>query len=146
MRSGCSKLSFISSFLDGYSFFFLVVVLSSNFSFRIQDKFLFTMFLEKILFPATLTYISFVDGRLDGNPNLCKKISCEHEEDKDKGKTNNNIIVPVVESIISVLVFLLGEVAALWIFKRRQEPGIILHVIGYFKRKFMTILIIFNTI
>ncbi|KAL6335731.1 hypothetical protein AAG906_039494 [Vitis piasezkii] len=59
--------------------------------------------------------------RLDGNPNLCKKNSCEEEEDKEK--SSNNVIVPLVASIISVLVLLLGEVAALWIFKRRQQHG-----------------------
>ncbi|KAJ9692169.1 hypothetical protein PVL29_011308 [Vitis rotundifolia] len=59
--------------------------------------------------------------RLDGNPNLCKKNSCEEEEDKEK--TSYNVIVPLVASIISVLVLLLGEVAASWIFKRRQQHG-----------------------
>ncbi|KAJ9692168.1 hypothetical protein PVL29_011307 [Vitis rotundifolia] len=59
--------------------------------------------------------------RLDGNPNLCKKNSCEDEEEEDKEKTNNNVIVPSVAFIISVLVLLLGEVAALWISKRRQQ-------------------------
>ncbi|CBI36010.3 unnamed protein product, partial [Vitis vinifera] len=62
--------------------------------------------------------------RLDGNLNLCKKNSCEEEEDKEK--SSNNVIVPLVASIISVLVLLLGEVAALWIFKRRQQHGILL--------------------
>lgn len=80
--------------------------------------------MRNFFFPATLTYISFVDGRLDGNPNLCKKNSCEEEEDKEK--TSNNVIVPLVASIISVLVLLLGEVAALWRFKRRQQHGILL--------------------
>ncbi|XP_034696177.1 uncharacterized protein LOC117922232 isoform X2 [Vitis riparia] len=59
--------------------------------------------------------------RLDGNPHLCKKNSCEDEEEEGKEKTKNNVIVPVVASIISILVLLLGEVAALWIFKRRQQ-------------------------
>ncbi|KAJ9692166.1 hypothetical protein PVL29_011305 [Vitis rotundifolia] len=59
--------------------------------------------------------------RLDGNPNLCKKNSCEDEEEENKEKTNNNVIVPSVAFIISVLVLLLGEVAALWISKRRQQ-------------------------
>ncbi|KAJ9692167.1 hypothetical protein PVL29_011306 [Vitis rotundifolia] len=62
-----------------------------------------------------------VSLRLDGNPNLCKKNSCEDEEEEDKEKTNNNVIVPSVAFIISVLVLLLREVAALWIFKRRQQ-------------------------
>nr|CAN72131.1 hypothetical protein VITISV_040706 [Vitis vinifera] len=59
--------------------------------------------------------------RLDGNPNLCKKNSCEDEEEEDKEKTNNNVIVPSVAFILSVLVLLLGEVGALWISKRRQQ-------------------------
>ncbi|KAJ9692165.1 hypothetical protein PVL29_011304 [Vitis rotundifolia] len=59
--------------------------------------------------------------RLDGNPHLSKKNSCEDEEEEGKEKTKNNVFVPVVASIISILVLLLGEVAALWIFKRRQQ-------------------------
>ena len=130
---------------------FLVAVLSSNFSFSIQDDFLFSsIFLcfEKRFFfcPATLTYISIVDDRLDGNPNLFNKSSWEDEEEEDKEKTNNNVIVPVVASIISVLVLLLGEVAALWIFKRRQQHGILLCLMGYFKKKLVTTLITFTMI
>ncbi|RVW52010.1 putative leucine-rich repeat receptor-like protein kinase [Vitis vinifera] len=45
--------------------------------------------------------------RLDGNPHLCKKNSCEDEEEEGKEKTKNNVIVPVVASIISILVLLL---------------------------------------
>lgn len=124
----------------------MVFVLSSNFSFRIQDKFLFYSVLRKDSFSCPLTYISFVRGRLDGNPNLCMKISCDDEEDEDKGKTYNNVVVPVVASIVSVLVLLLGEVVALWIFKKRQQQGILLRLVGYFNGKSLKILIIFTMI
>ncbi|KAL6312545.1 hypothetical protein AAG906_029476 [Vitis piasezkii] len=53
-------------------------------------------------------------------------------------KTNNNVIVPSVAFIISVLVLLLGEVGALWISKRRQQYGILLSLIGYFKKNLIT--------
>ncbi|XP_034696437.1 senescence-induced receptor-like serine/threonine-protein kinase [Vitis riparia] len=51
---------------------------------------------------------------LDGNPDLCKTSSC-------KGK---NLIVPIVSCAVSVLV-LLGVFAIFWIYKRKQQQGVV---------------------
>ncbi|RVW51906.1 putative leucine-rich repeat receptor-like protein kinase [Vitis vinifera] len=79
-------------------------------------------FLEQLdRFSSPGSYGEVSDGTLSlslrENPNLCLSVSC-------KGKQNQNFIVPVLASVISVLVlFLLIAVGIIWNFKRKEDTG-----------------------